>query len=141
MLIDGLFAIGVLAMAAISFLTLLPVIQRTTESSSQQTLAIQMSSRVIEHLQMLKSTDCNAPTLYSLNLIDANQTSSPYTFTNIPLDNGSDYSPAKCLPHGQGLMTFSDLGNGSTMCQIQISWKGTAGTQTYTTGTVLGGYR
>lgn len=90
---------------------------------------------------MLKAKDCDAYTLTQLNLIDTNQTSSPYSFTNIPLDNGSDYSPAKCLPHGQGQLTFTDLAGGSIMCQVRITWKGTAGTKSYTTGTVIGGYR
>jgi hypothetical protein len=128
-------------MAALSFFTLLPVIQRSAETSSQETLAIQISSRLIEHIQMLNPTDCNAATLSSLNLIDNNQTSSPFYFSNIPLDNGSNYSPSKCLPSGQGLLTITDLGGGSVLCQVKVLWRGTAGTKTYTTATILGGYR
>ena len=128
-------------MAALSFFTLLPAIQRSSEISSQETVAIQISSRLIEHIQMLRPTDCNAATLSALNLIDNNQTSSPYNFTNIPLDNGSNYSPSKSLPSGQGLLTITDLGGGSVLCQVKILWRGTAGTKTYTTATVLGGYR
>ena len=90
---------------------------------------------------LLKPSTLNHVNLNQLGLVDATPTTSPYSITNIPLDDGWAYSPAKILPGGQGTMAVTDGGNGSKVVTLTITWTGPKGTITYITGTVLGSHR
>lgn len=101
-----------------------------------------MAQRMIEHLQLLKPSDLNASTLSTINLIDADQTEQPFTFSEIPLDEGTGYSPSRAIRSGQGVMAISDLDANSKLVTITMSWTTPKGkTRSFQTGTVLGGYR
>jgi len=128
-------------MAALAFYAMFPAVYNSRLRSEQETKAIQISSRLIENLQLLKPANLTAATLSQLNLVDAGQAASPYSFSNIPMDDASIYSPSKVLPQGTGTLTTTTLGNGSILCKITITWGGKGGTKSYTTGTVVGGYR
>src|SRR5687768_9257384 len=97
-LIDALIGASILVLGAIAFYSLVPVSTRSQVLAQQETTAVQIGNRMVEHLLLLKPSALNAATLHGLNLIDSGQTTSPYIFTNLPLDDGWDYSPAKVLP-------------------------------------------
>jgi len=141
-MIDCLIAIFILGMGAVSYYSLLPVVKQSHMIAQQESKVGQMCTRVVEEFSMLKSSQVTASTLSQLNLIDPNQTNQPWTFSHIPLDDGTDYSPAKELINGVGTITTSNIANGSVLITITISWNSPTGAKrSYTTGTVVGGYR
>ena len=140
-LLDGLIAAIFLTLGALAFYSLLPVTSKAQVLAQQHTVAVQIGNRMVEHLLLLKPSNLNPTALGNLGLIDAGQSTSPYTFTNLALDDGWDYSPAKVLPQGTGQLTITNVAGGSRRVRLVISWVGPGGAQSYTTGTILGGYR
>jgi hypothetical protein len=141
-LIDALIGIFILGMGAVAYYGMLPVIHRGHEIAQQESRAAQIATRLTEQIAMLKPADLNASTLHDLNLIDANQGAQPWSFSHIPLDDGTDYSPAKTLRSGTGSITTSSIGQGSILVTVTVGWKSPVGkTRSFTTGTVVGGYR
>lgn len=140
--LDVLAAVFVLALGAAAFYSLYPVLNRTEKIAHEHSVASQLASKMSEHLQLLKTSDLNAETLSGLHLIDEGQYSQPFSFTNIPMDDASLYSPATMLKEGEGTLTISDISAGSKKVLITITWTSTSGkTQTFTTGTIVGGYK
>lgn len=141
-LIDTMLAVLVIGMAAAAYFALFPTFKRSQKISEHDSKAALMSQRMIEHLQLLKPADLTATTLTQLNLIDAGQTSQPYSFAHIPLDEGSKYSPAQVLKDATAVMTVEDLDANSKRVKLVMTYKSTSGkTLSITTGTILGGYR
>jgi hypothetical protein len=140
--IDALTAIFVTALGAAAFFSLIPVVDKSQRIGRQESIAMQLNNRMIEQLQLLKPADVQPAVLSELNLIDAGQTASPYSFTNIPLDEASRYSPAQALPNGTGRLEVISLPNNSVEVRVQISWQSSSGRQrTVQSGTILGGFR
>jgi len=140
--IDALTAVFVTALGAAAFFSLIPVVDKSQKIGRQESIANQLCNRMIEQLQLLKPSDVQAATLTQLNLIDSGQTSPPYSFTNIPLDEASRYSPAQALPNGTGSLDVVSLPHGSVEARVTITWRSASGrTRTLQTGTVLGGFR
>jgi Tfp pilus assembly protein PilV len=141
-LIDALIGAVLMVMGAIAFYSLVPVTSKSTLLAQQQTVATQIGNRMVEHLLLLKPSTLTVSSLSQLSLIDSGQVNQPYSFTNLPLDDGWNYSPAKALPSGTGRMTVDTLANGSKRVTLIITWRGPNNkTHTYTTGTVLGSFR
>lgn len=141
-LIDALVGLFILGMGAIAYYGLLPVIHRAHEIAQQDSKAAQIAARVTEQVGMLKPSEINATTLNQLNLIDANQAGQPWTFSHIPLDDGTSYSPAKVLRNGQGTITTTNLSNSSVLVNVTVTWSSPSGaSRSFSTGTVVGGYR
>ena len=138
---DALIASALLVLGSLAYFALVPVTMRSQKISQEQTIAVRIGNRLIEHLLLLKPSTLTSSNLIALNLVDPNQSASPYSFTNLPLDDGWSMSPAKALPQGQGLLTITNVGDSSKLIKIDISWSGPGGRMTYTTGTALGGYR
>ncbi|MCH7945723.1 MAG: hypothetical protein IIC73_06890, partial [Armatimonadetes bacterium] len=122
LLIDVLMGMVMLMLATLTLMSLFPVIMRGERISEDQTKAVQMVSRVVEHLQMLPADDLNAATLTSLNLIDQGQTFPPYSFTHIPLDEASMYSPAQVLRDANGTINVTPLPDGSARADILLTY-------------------
>lgn len=140
--IEALVSLFVLGMGAAAFFALLPTMQASKIIAGNQTVALQMSNRMIEQIQLLSTRDLNAATLSKLNLINPNQTSQPYNFSRVPLDEASRYSPAQVLRNGQGRMRITELESGAMRVEITISWMSEAGRlASITTGTIVGDYK
>ena len=142
-MIDGLIGMFILGMGAVSFYALMPVMGRAHEIAQQESKAGQMASRIAEEFALLKPNEVHGPTLSALNLIDPGQADTgPWTVSHIPMDDGTDYSPAKQLRNGAGTVSTSNLAGGSILVKVQITWSSPSGAiRSYTTGTVIGGYR
>jgi hypothetical protein len=131
-----------LAMGAASFYSLFPVISKAQAIGDQEQKATQIATKMLEHIQLLSPDKLTSTYLTGMQLIDSNQTASPYTFNNCPLDDATDFSPAKALKNGKGTLTITDLSYGSKLVRVTITWKSVTGkSETVTTGTILGGYR
>lgn len=142
LLIDLLIAVFVLSVASLSFFSLFPTIARSQRIARDETVAQQMSQRLVEQLNLLKPADITPEVLTGLNLIDTGQTQPPYSFSNIPLDQASRYSPSQALQNGTGTLAVTQLDAQSVRLDVTISWKSSKGkTMSVTTGTILGGYR
>jgi hypothetical protein len=140
--LDALAGVFVLALGAAAFFSLYPVVARSEKISRDRSVAGQLASKMSEHLQLLKTTDLTSGSLSGLHLIDDGQYSSPFSFSHIPLDEASDYSPATMLRNGEGWLTISDVAGNSKKITIEIDWTDAAGRdQSFVTGTIIGGYR
>ncbi len=142
LLVDVMLGIFMLVIATLTLMSLFPMIMRGEKMSKDESLAIQMVSRLIEHLQMLPADDLNAQTLTSLNLIDAGQTFPPYSFTHIPLDEASMYSPAQVLRDANGTINVTPLPDGSARVDLLLTYTSESGkTEQIKTGTIVGSFR
>ena len=141
MLLDCLMGVFILALAAVSFFDLLTASHKMAARGAQQTKAIQMASRLVENLQMQPSTGLTASKLTSLNLIDSGQNASPYSFNHMAMDDATQYSPAQALPNGTGTLTITNLAGGAVFARVQINWTLESQPHSYTTQTIIGGYR
>lgn len=142
LLIDLLIAVFVLSVASLSFFSLFPTIARSQRIAKDETIAQQMSQRLVEQLNLLKPSDITPQVLTGLNLIDSGQSQAPYSFSNIPLDQASRYSPSQALQNGTGSLAVTQLDAQSVRLDVTITWKSSKGkTMSVTTGTILGGYR
>jgi hypothetical protein len=140
-LVDALIGSMLLVLGSLAYFSLVPVVMRGQEITKNQTKAVHIGNRLVEHLLLLKPSTLTAANLTQLALIDAGQNASPYSISNLPLDDGWNYSPAKTLPGGAGVMRVKDLDGGTKLVEIEISWNGPKGRITYKTGTAVGGYR
>lgn len=141
-LLDALVGIFILTIATLSYLSLTVVTHRSHVISKDDTKASQMVARLLEQVQLLKPSDLNVTTLKAMNLVDNGSTGSPYSFTNIPLDQGTLYSPSKTLIDGQGVMRITTMANGSARVVATINWKSTTGkSKSFTSGTIIGAYK
>jgi hypothetical protein len=137
-----MIGIFILVIATLSYLSLTVVTHKSQVISKDESKAAQLAGRLIEQIQLLTTRDINVQTLTALNLVDNYSVGSPYSFTNIPLDEGTRYSPALALTNGKGVMTVTKLENESYRVVATISWTSKTGvTKSYTTGTIVGSYR
>lgn len=141
-LLDAVVGVFILTIAALSYLSLTVVTHRSQVISKDESRAAQMLARLIEQVQLLSTRDMNVTTLKAMNLVDATSSESPYSFTNIPLDQGTLYSPSKSLTNGTGSMAVSTLSNGSVRVVATINWTSSSGkSQHLTSGTIIGAYK
>ena len=141
-MLDAVVGVFILTIATLSYLSLTVVTHRSQVISKDESKAAQMLTRLIEQVQLLSTRDLNVSTLKAMNLVDTNSYASPYSFTNIPLDQGTLYSPSKSLPNGTGTMTVTTLANGSMRVVATINWTSSSGEpQSLTSGTIIGAYK
>ncbi|MBS1723093.1 MAG: hypothetical protein JSS66_09100 [Armatimonadetes bacterium] len=132
---------SVLTLGALTVYQFVPTVSHSQAYASQRTRAVQFATRMVENLQMLSAANLNASTLTQLQLVDAGQSGTVLSFSHIPLDESTRYSPSTALPKGTGTLTLKNLSSGAVGAQVVITWKSPYGTRSYTTGTVVGGYR
>jgi hypothetical protein len=137
-----MIGIFILVIATLSYLSLTVVTHKSQVISKDESTAAQLAGRLVEQLQLLTTRDINVQTLSALNLVDNYSTGSPYSFTNIPLDEGTRYSPAQALTQGKGTLSVYKLENDSLRVVATITWRSKTGvSKSYTTGTIVGSYR
>ena len=137
-----MIGITIMAMGAVSFYSVFPVIGKAHQITDSQQKATQIATKMLEHIQLLPPTKLDASTLATMQLIDSGQSTSPYTFTHLPMDESTDYSPSTALKNGTGTLEINNLQWGSKQVVVTITWKSASGqNQSVTMGTVLGAYR
>jgi len=141
-LLDCIIGLTFLSMGAASFYSLFPIVSKAHAIGVQEQRATQICTKMLEHIQLLSPGKLTATNLTGMQLIDAGQSASPYTFTNCPLDNATDFSPSKALKNGTGTLTITNLNYGNVQAVASVTWKTPTGkTETVTMGTILGSYR
>lgn len=141
-LVDVVLGMFFFLVFALTFAALYPVIKRAEVMSTQESKAVQMTSRLLEHIQMLPVTDINAASLTALNLIEPGQVAQPWKFSKIPLDHASRYSPDQVLKDANGTITTEVLAGGSVKVNVNLSYTAVTGkTKTIKTHTVVGSFR
>lgn len=141
-MLDSIIGLTLLAMGAASFYSLFPVVSRAHAIGDQEQKATQLATKMIEHIQLLSPGKLTSTYLSGMQLIDSGQSASPYTFTNCPLDSGTDYCPSKALKNGTGTLTITDKLYGAKQVVVTISWKSVTGkSESVTMGTILGNHR
>jgi Tfp pilus assembly protein PilV len=141
-LLDAMIGVFIVTIAALSYLSLTVITHKAQAISKDDSKAAQMTARLLEQVQLLTTRDLNTSTLKAMNLVDSNSTGSPYSFTNIPLDQGTMYSPSQALPDGKGSMSLTTLANGSVRVVATVTWRSASGkARSFTSGTIIGAYR
>lgn len=141
-LVDVVIGMFFLVMTTLSLMSLFPVIKKGEQLSTERSKAVQICNRMLEHVQMLGAKDVSYDNLVALNLIDTTSATQPYSFTQVPMDEASRYSPAQTLRNAKGELTYSDLGDGSVLIQVSLTYTSDSGhAETVKTGTVIGGFR
>ena len=142
LLVDVVIGMFFLVTATLTLMSLFPVIKKGEQVSTEESKAVQMSNRLLEHVQMLGAKDITLQNLTALNLIDAGQTAQPYSFTHVPLDEASRYSPAQVLRAANGQMTCTTIGGNSVKVLITLTFTSDTGkVTTVKTGTIVGAFR
>ncbi|MBX3120445.1 MAG: hypothetical protein KF784_15405 [Fimbriimonadaceae bacterium] len=142
LLIDVLIGVFMLTLAAAAFFALIPMIHKSQTVAKEESVAQAMAQRMVEQVQMLQRSDMTAVTLTKLNLIDTGQSQPPYSFSNIPMDQGSRYSPSQALRAGTATLDVNPADANSMRVDVTISWKSATGkNRSFKTGTILGGYQ
>lgn len=142
LLVDVVLGLFFFLVFALCFAALFPVIKRAQIMSMHESKAVQMTSRLVEHLQMLPSKDVNATSLIALNLIEPGQSEQPWSFSKIPLDHASQYSPDQILRDANGTITTTSLADGSVKVIVRLSYTTETGkTKNIRSGTVIGSFR
>ena len=142
LLVDVMLGMLFLMFATLTLMSLFPVVKKGEQMSTEQSKAVQMCDRLLEHVQMLGAKNINGQNLTALNLIDAGQAAQPYKFTHIPLDEASRYSPAQVLRGADGSLTYTTINGNAVKVLVTLSYVSDTGTkQTIQTGTIVGAYR
>lgn len=137
-----MIALTLLAMGAAAFYSLFPMLAKSHHISDSEQQGTQIATKMVERLQLLGPSKLDRTNLSGMLLIDNNSMASPYTFNNCPIDDSTNYSPARALKNGKGTLTVSDVGYNSKMAVVTVTWKSVTGkTESVTMGTILGGYR
>ena len=137
-----MFGILILAFAAVSMYSLFPVVQRSHAIAEQEQKATQIATKMLEHIQLISPANANATTLTAMQLIDPGQTTAPFTFNNVPLDDAARYSPATALKNGTGVLNIETIAGGSVRATVTIGWRSPSGVNSsMTMGTIMGAYR
>lgn len=135
-------AIFVVSLGAAAFTSYTSVTDRAQRVSREEAIATQLCNRFIEQVRLLRPRDVNYSTLSQLNLIDGQISANNFSFTHIPLDEASMYSPAQLLKDGQGQLTILDLPDNAKELRVVMTWKSSSGkSRQLRSGTILGGYR
>ena len=141
-LLDSMFGVLVLAFAAVSMYSLFPVVHKSHAISEQEQKATQIATKMLEHIQLLSPSKATAQTLTAMQLIDPDQTTAPYSFDRVPLDNAARYSPATALKNGTGVLAVEPIAGGSVRVTATVAWDSPSGRRSSTSlGTILGAYR
>src|SRR5437868_2735869 len=113
LLLDCIIGLTFLSMGAASFYSLFPVVSRAHAEGVQEQKATQICTKMLEHIQLLSPGKLTYTNLAGMQLISSTPTTSPYSFSSCPLDDGTDYSPAKSLKNGTGTLTITNLSYGN----------------------------
>lgn len=142
LLVDVLIGMFFMIMATMSLMSLFPVIKRGEQISTEDTKAVQMCNRLVEHIQMLGAKDITVANLTALNLVDQGQASLPLSFTHIPLDEASLYSPHQVLRDANGNLNYQTIGGGAILVTVTLEYVSDSGQKrVIQTGTVVGAFR
>lgn len=141
-LLDVLVGMFVLSLSAMTVFAIIPVGHRAQAMASEEAKASNMAMAMLERLQQLKPNEVNPTILNQLGLVDPGQTSGPYSFTNVPLDDASGMSPAKALRSGTGRFGVTAIAANSVRIDLEMRWRSASGrNRVLRTGTIVGGYR
>lgn len=141
-LVDVLIGMFFLVMTSLSVMSLFPVIKKGEQMSTERAKAVQMCNRVLEHVQMLGAKDVTYANLLALNLIDSSSMAQPYSFTHVPMDEASRYSPAQALRNADAQISHTSLSDGSVRVNVSIAYVSDTGhAEKIETGTVIGAFR
>jgi type II secretory pathway pseudopilin PulG len=140
--LDALVGVFVFGLGAAAFFGLMPQMSKSKEIARERSRALNMANRMVEQLRLLKGSDVNFNTLSQLNLIDGGQNGGKWTFTNIPLDQGTGHTPAQSLRNGQGTLEVQHLSDGTAIIKVEVAWTSASGKPAQiATGTAIGGFR
>jgi hypothetical protein len=142
LLVDAVIGMFFFVLLSLSILSLFPVIKRGEQLSNEKSRAAQMCTRMLEHVQMLPAKDINYSNLVALNLIDPAQGAQPYSFTHVPMDEASQYSPAQTFRGADAKISYSVMADESVLVKVSIEYTSDSGHhEKVETGTVVGGFR
>lgn len=116
-LIDIVIALFLLGMAGLMFAAALPSGFRCSQQAQQNKTAAAIAQRKMEQIRAMNYESLTQPLLCAAGVIDADSTSSPYSFTSV--DNlGSQ------LTSGTGSIAITDADSDIKLVKITVRWAG-----------------
>lgn len=139
-LVDAMFGIFLLAIAAAIVSATTPIASVSRVKSDQLNRAAGAAEKEIEAIRNAGYANCSASQLATLNILDnANPvtgTTDTFTFTNV--DAGVSDSLATILPSGTGTVRIEQADLDLRRVTVTVTWKERGvTTRTYTLGTLL----
>lgn len=118
----SIFLLGVIAVV---FGALYPASERLSGGAKHRATALMLAERRMEAIKLLGYGNLTYDGLRAYGLIDANPTSSPYSFTNT--DSARNESPARLLPQGTGQIIVEDTEWDVRRVTIRVTWQDISG--------------
>lgn len=137
LLIESLYAIFFIFMAAMVITATLPVSNVSRYDAQLQDKAMDLAQKQIEAIRTLGFANANPAQLLSNGLIDntVEVSDNTYTFTNV--DSSNLDNPATVLPTGAGTVTINSLSADFVQVIVTVTWTNQGTPQTYTVGTLI----
>jgi type II secretory pathway pseudopilin PulG len=143
-LLDLLFGMFVLAVGSLSLAALLPVLSRSGHLSHAGSQAVQIASRQIEQLRIVKYENLVPEVLLQLGLVDTIQ-EDPETgevvmrFSRIPGDDGTQFRVSSLLRDGIGEVRLEEPSPNVREVKVTVRWRSESGRPQEITLTTLVG--
>lgn len=126
-LVDTLIAFLILAVGGLSLSTALPTLSRSHAIADETSKAVQLASRQLEQLRLVRFENITYETLRDLDLIETWSGEGPYTFTNLSTDTATNFSPARALNQGEGRIYIEEIDSNVKTIRVEVVWLAASG--------------
>lgn len=139
--VDCLFAFLVLGIGSLSLMALLSTLGRSHYMSDEMSRAVQIATRQLEQLRIVKYENLEPEKLSSLGLIDPWDGTGPLTFSKLPGEEAVKFSVSHSLKKGIGEVEINDINDTVREVIVRVKWESPSGkTRSVELSTVVGKY-
>jgi len=121
-LIDTMIGMMILAMGALSFTALMPVMARGQKMSQEVSVANQIALRELENLRLLGYNSLEYTDIHATGLCDTYSGSGPIMFSHVVQDEAKQLSAATSLKNGTGTVEISDVSANLRSVIVTVNW-------------------
>jgi len=114
-MVDAMVALMLLALAGLFFSATFPSAFKAIRQGGETKKAVELAQMKIEQVKTLNYESIGYTNLVAANLIDAEQSTSPYSFTSV--DNLTS-----SLASATGTLTVTDNGSGTKHITVVVGW-------------------
>ncbi|HWP30281.1 MAG TPA: hypothetical protein VNK96_00940 [Fimbriimonadales bacterium] len=139
--VDCLFAFLVLGIGSLSLMALMSTLGRSHYMSDEMSRAVQIASRQLEQLRIVKYENLEPEKLSSLGLIDPWDGSGPLTFSKLPGEEAVKFSVSHSLKKGIGEVEINDVSDTVREVIVRVKWEAPSGkTRSVELSAIIGKY-
>jgi len=139
--VDCLFAFLVLGIGSLALMALLSTLGRSQYMSDEMSRAVQIATRQLEQLRIVKYENLEPAKLASLGLIDPWNGSGPLTFSKLPGEETVKFSVSHSLKKGIGEVEITDISDRVREVIVRVKWEAPSGqARSVELSTIIGKY-